>query len=364
MTRCPASRTGVSGGTDRSSSGVAGTVATGRPRPGRWGCSGATCTTWRSGSAAGARRRAVDRGPGGRRSGARRGARRGGRRLPLRGHPEVARAHGRRWRRCRPREPGPGSGGGRSPIPAVRPSTREAPCPTPAVQPSTREAPLPEGGPPPECVPESLEPCGASPAVGRCRQGQRSCGADGRWGPCQGEIGPLPEECNGVDDDCNGAVDDACACHLGLQYLVDNDRPGSGYREERPDNWGSDPDYSCHGTYRYLTRGSGDGSRRGKAIWQPAVAIAGSYRVVTGYRASGNRTTDADYLLHDDRGGRPRRTRPASPSSAARGAGPCRGTAPGSQPTRPTSCASTAALPARACSPTATAAPASVQPLG
>ncbi len=42
-----------------------------------------------------------------------------------------------------------------------------------------------------------------------CSSGNRICDADGRWGPCQGEVTPMPEICaNGVDDDCNGTVDD------------------------------------------------------------------------------------------------------------------------------------------------------------
>ncbi|HKU36586.1 MAG TPA: MopE-related protein [Polyangiales bacterium] len=41
-----------------------------------------------------------------------------------------------------------------------------------------------------------------------CRLGITSCGADGRWGPCEDAVGPEPESCNGKDDDCDGNVDE------------------------------------------------------------------------------------------------------------------------------------------------------------
>ena len=101
---------------------------------------------------------------------------------------------------------------------------------------------------------------------------------------------------------------------------VDNDIPGSGYSEERPENWQSRPTGSCSGTYRYLSHEIGDGSRRGKAIWRPAIQRAGWYEIVTGFRATENRTDDADYVVHDDQGNRDRR------SIDQRGEGGVRGT--------------------------------------
>lgn len=85
---------------------------------------------------------------------------------------------------------------------------------------------------------------------------------------------------------------------------VDNDVAGSGYSEERPENWESRDVAACARTYRYLSHTVGDGSRRGRAIWRPAVPGDGWYAVEISYRATVNRTDSARYLLYDDLGGR------------------------------------------------------------
>ncbi|MFH1810717.1 MAG: hypothetical protein ABIJ09_18390 [Pseudomonadota bacterium] len=95
----------------------------------------------------------------------------------------------------------------------------------------------------------------------------------------------------------------AASCPVGQEIRVDNDIPGSGYSEQQPENWVSNSVASCHGSYRYLSHTVGDGTRTGKALWQPTITRAGWYRVVTSYRASENRTADADYVLRDDLGG-------------------------------------------------------------
>lgn len=92
-------------------------------------------------------------------------------------------------------------------------------------------------------------------------------------------------------------------CPVGLVLEVDNDTPGSGYSEVNPENFQSHNVEACKGTYRYLSKYVGDGSTDGKAIWQPPIAVAGTYRVVTSFRASANRTDDADYIAYDDLGG-------------------------------------------------------------
>ena len=55
------------------------------------------------------------------------------------------------------------------------------------------------------CQPGEAQPCGTD--VGLCSAGQQICGADRRWGACDG-VSPGAEICDGQDNDCNGTVDD------------------------------------------------------------------------------------------------------------------------------------------------------------
>ena len=89
-----------------------------------------------------------------------------------------------------------------------------------------------------------------------------------------------------------------------LVVQVDNDIKGSGYSEVKPKNWLSNSVGSCYKNYRYLSHTVGDGTRKGKAIWQPKITVTGWYEVKTSYRATTNRTTSAAYYLHDDAGGK------------------------------------------------------------
>ncbi|MEO7328706.1 MAG: hypothetical protein ABI193_09025 [Minicystis sp.] len=88
-----------------------------------------------------------------------------------------------------------------------------------------------------------------------------------------------------------------------LTLKVDNDIAGSGYSEEKPENWQSNNVGACSGTYRYLSKYVGDLSSKGKAIWKPKITINGFYQVTAGFRATVNRTNDADYFVYDDLGG-------------------------------------------------------------
>jgi MYXO-CTERM domain-containing protein len=99
------------------------------------------------------------------------------------------------------------------------------------------------------------------------------------------------------------ATEAAAACPIGTTVSVDNDTPGSGYSEDKPQNWLSNNVSACQGTYRYLSHTVGDGTRKDKATWKPKIAEAGYYEVTTSFRATENRTTDADYVLYDDKGG-------------------------------------------------------------
>ena len=52
----------------------------------------------------------------------------------------------------------------------------------------------------------------ATKGEGVCQAGERTCGGDGIWGACVGEVTPQKEDCNGKDDDCNGKIDDDSKC--------------------------------------------------------------------------------------------------------------------------------------------------------
>ncbi|WP_437947815.1 hypothetical protein WME98_45060 [Sorangium sp. So ce296] len=61
----------------------------------------------------------------------------------------------------------------------------------------------------PTCSPDASEECYAGPPAtrneGACREGRRTCGADGAWDVCEGEILPAVERCDAVDDEnCDG----------------------------------------------------------------------------------------------------------------------------------------------------------------
>jgi len=89
-----------------------------------------------------------------------------------------------------------------------------------------------------------------------------------------------------------------------ITIQVDGDISGSGYSEEKPQNWKKHTVGACHKNYVYLSHTIGDGSRKGKAIWKPKITVTGWYEVTTSYRATTNRTNDADYVLYDDAGGK------------------------------------------------------------
>ena len=71
-----------------------------------------------------------------------------------------------------------------------------------------------------DCEPGTMEPCYTGPTgtqdVGACKGGNRTCGMDGTWGGCSGEVTPLPETCNSSEDeDCDGQANeegDGCVC--------------------------------------------------------------------------------------------------------------------------------------------------------
>ncbi|WP_437960611.1 SBBP repeat-containing protein [Sorangium sp. So ce119] len=65
------------------------------------------------------------------------------------------------------------------------------------------------GDEPTPCTPDASEACYGGPPVtwneGICREGVRTCSADGTWGVCEGEILPAVERCDAADDEnCDG----------------------------------------------------------------------------------------------------------------------------------------------------------------
>ncbi|MCG3174849.1 MAG: hypothetical protein GMKNLPBB_03138 [Myxococcota bacterium] len=86
------------------------------------------------------------------------------------------------------------------------------------------------------------------------------------------------------------------------ELRVDNDIAGSGYSEEKPENWESRDVGACHKTYRYLSQYIGDRTRKGKAIWKPKVTVSGWYAIRSGWRATENRASSVAYLVYDDLG--------------------------------------------------------------
>ncbi|WP_236644682.1 SBBP repeat-containing protein [Sorangium cellulosum] len=57
----------------------------------------------------------------------------------------------------------------------------------------------------PTCTPDASEACYAGPPAtrneGACREGTRTCGADGTWGVCEGEVVPAVERCDAEEDE-------------------------------------------------------------------------------------------------------------------------------------------------------------------
>ena len=73
-----------------------------------------------------------------------------------------------------------------------------------------------------ECRPGTSVACGKD--KGECKPGTRTCGEDGRYGPCTGPVLPKDELCNGLDDNCDGAADEGLSCGVSCEECTTKGR--------------------------------------------------------------------------------------------------------------------------------------------
>ncbi len=84
--------------------------------------------------------------------------------------------------------------------------------------------------------------------VGPCKAGTETCGADGSWGQCEGQVLPVPENCGTKqDDNCDGKANEGCDC-----------TPGES-RDCKADN-------GCAGIQACAKKPGGGGSEWGKCL--------------------------------------------------------------------------------------------------
>lgn len=79
------------------------------------------------------------------------------------------------------------------------------------------------------------------------------------------------------------------------EKLVDYGMEGYSETTQNWDTYTYGP--SPGGSYRYLSRLQGDGSRTGTATWQTEIPYCGLYTVRVSCRKTENRTSDADYYV-------------------------------------------------------------------
>ena len=86
-------------------------------------------------------------------------------------------------------------------------------------------------------------------------------------------------------------------CPVGITVQIDNGDPG--YSETGDDwaTWGS-AGQAIGPDYRYLSKTVGGADKTGTATWEPALPHAGMYEVSATFRATYNRSSDANYFVH------------------------------------------------------------------
>jgi len=83
-----------------------------------------------------------------------------------------------------------------------------------------------------ECVTGQSKGCYTGPPgtenKGICKGGTQTCDANGKWGPCAGEVLPAAaESCEGTDETCDGNVDEGCPCSSGQTQGCYTGPPGT-----------------------------------------------------------------------------------------------------------------------------------------
>lgn len=93
------------------------------------------------------------------------------------------------------------------------------------------------------------------------------------------------------------AVGARADCPVGKKILIDNGQAGYAETGDSWNTWSSNQQ-SVGPDYRYLSKYVGAPGAKGKASWTPKLPAAGLYKVEATFRATENRTSDADYFVH------------------------------------------------------------------